>query len=127
VQVEEHFASLRRSISSCGVVAAYEITEDARTLHEGFFKARLEFTDGSVLSFREYVNTQTEPPIRHSYSYHYYKHDKIVFRYDNTPHHPNISSFPHHKHLPNNRVVPSEPPSLQSVLGEIVSVLRSPQ
>lgn len=27
------------------------------------------------------------------------KNGKIIFRYDNAPHH-NISTFPHHKHLP---------------------------
>lgn len=36
--------------------------------------------------------------------------------YDSTPHFPNLSSFPHHKHLPNDVIAVDKP--------ELVEVLR---
>ena len=45
---------------------------------------------------------------------------KIIFRYDNAPHHPELSSFPHHKHTYNGRVIPVEEPTLTDVLEEIL-------
>ncbi|MEJ5199337.1 MAG: DUF6516 family protein [Anaerolineae bacterium] len=48
-----------------------------------------------------------------------------VFRYDNAPHHPEIVTFPHHKHIgPQDRVAPSDQPSLSQVLAEIASWLE---
>jgi hypothetical protein len=34
-----------------------------------------------------------------SYSYHILKGDKMVRRWDNAPHWPEIKTFPHHLHL----------------------------
>ncbi len=38
-----------------------------------------------------------------------YRQNNLVFRYDNTPHYPDLTSFPHHKHLQNNVIVADEP------------------
>jgi hypothetical protein len=43
-----------------------------------------------------------------------------LFRYDNTPHFPGLSSFPHHKHLSDGTsVVACAAPTLAQVLAEI--------
>jgi Family of unknown function (DUF6516) len=42
---------------------------------------------------------------------------ELVFRYDNTPHFPDLPSFPHHKHL-RDAVVASDKPDLLVVLQE---------
>jgi len=44
--------------------------------------------------------------------------DQLIFRYDNAPHYPTITTFPHHKHLP-NRVIECIVPSLVDVLAEM--------
>jgi hypothetical protein len=58
------------------------------------------------------------------YSYHYQDASgQLIFRYDDTPHHTEIDSFPHHKHIEQERnVVASEPPTLVGVLGEIEKI-----
>ncbi len=64
---------------------------------EGMLRGRLLFMDGSVLEFMEYLQEEN----RLKYRFHLMdKEGNIVFRYDNAPHHKDISSFPHHKHLP---------------------------
>lgn len=48
--------------------------------------------------------------------------NEMQFRYDNTKHHPNISTFPHHKHTPNG-IVESKEPEISDVLSEIESAV----
>ena len=44
------------------------------------------------------------------YRYHCQnEQNQVIFRYDNTPHFPDLPSFPHHKHLPNNVIVSAQP------------------
>lgn len=42
----------------------------------------------------------------------------MVFRYDNAPHHKDVSTFPRHKHLPNN-VIESDDKGIMDVLDEV--------
>ena len=55
--------------------------------------------------------------IRHlGYRYHFQdKQNHLVFRYDNTPHFPELKGFPHHKHLP-DKVVDVEEPSILKII-----------
>jgi hypothetical protein len=43
--------------------------------------------------------------------------------YDNAPHHPEIFTFPHHKHIGENRIAPTDQPSISQVLIEIKEYL----
>lgn len=43
---------------------------------------------------------------------------QMLFRYDNAPHHPDIDSYPHHKHTP-DKIMPSSMPFLKGILNEI--------
>jgi hypothetical protein len=45
----------------------------------------------------------------------------VIFRYDNAPHHPEVKTFPHHKHVPTAIVESSEKP-LSQVMEEIVGL-----
>jgi len=118
LQIGAYFTHLGKTIDNCVYVSSHQYEEDARTETEGFFKARVYFIDGSLLEFREFVNTAVRPVQRYSYSFHYQKEDQLVFRYDDTPHHPELPTFPHHKHN-GQKVIDSIAPSLQDVLHEI--------
>ncbi|MCZ6677557.1 MAG: DUF6516 family protein [Candidatus Poribacteria bacterium] len=104
---------------------SWEHTADTRTTFEGFFKAKLYFTDGSFLEFREYVNTRGVAVQKYSYSYHFQKGSELIFRYDNAPHHQSVATFPHHKHLHSGTVVAATEPDLDQVLQEIESLIHS--
>jgi len=55
------------------------------------------------------------------YAYHYQTPDGImIFRYDNTPHFPNLATFPHHKHEGSeSNVIASVAKDISAVLNEI--------
>jgi len=89
------------------------------------FYARLCFPDHSQLQIVERLIVERYTIIKTRYTYHYQRADgTLVFRYDNVPHHPEISSHPHHKHI-GDAIVASTPPDLGEVLREIDGILAS--
>ena len=42
-----------------------------------------------------------------------------IFLYDNAPHFPELTTFPHHKHLADGRVSDAKIPTIEMVLNEI--------
>jgi len=58
------------------------------------------------------------------YRYHFQDRDNnLIFRYDNTPHFPDLKTFPNHKHLP-DKVMAAKRPSVFEVLKEVNELLR---
>ncbi len=93
--------------------------------YEGFIRGTIVFDSGYRLSIFEYVVVEGCRAERLKYRYHLVDDSgRLVFRYDNAPHHRGLPTFPHHKHLPDGRVVASNPPSLREVLEEAVSAMR---
>ena len=123
MNIVEYLTQLKALITSSSIIYSWECQEDIRTANEGFFKARLHFIDDSILDFREYVNIEHDKVERYTYSFHYYRIKQIIFRYDNTPHHPQLLSFPHHKHLNTGEVVACKAPNLLDVLTEIENIV----
>lgn len=103
---------------------------EVKTHHEDrgevwFLRVNVYFIDNSLLHFRELFVGQ-ERPFKKTYTYHYQRADgAMVFRYDNAPHFPKLSTAPHHKHVGENDVVAADAPDLQSVLKEIESLIDS--
>jgi hypothetical protein len=62
-------------------------------------------------------------PIKLSYTYHYRREEKTIFRYDNAGHHQRVTTFPHHKHV-GRKVVAAAEPTLKQVLEEISSFIE---
>ncbi len=122
--IEDYFHHLEALITRTRTVIATSVTYDKRSASIGFVRDELFFLDGSRLHLREYVNV--EPMIdRYTYSYHYQlANGAFSFRYDNAPHYPQLTYFPHHKHVGEEaNVVSVQAPDLQDVLIEIQSIV----
>ena len=71
-----------------------------------------------MLEFNEAVIGETVKLIHLGYRYHFQdKKNKLVFRYDNTPHFPKLEGAPHHKHLP-DKVAGVAKPSIFKIIEE---------
>jgi hypothetical protein len=87
------------------------------------FYARLRFLDDSQLQVVEKLIVERYTLIKARYAYHYQRADgNLVFRYDNVPHHPEIKTHPHHKHI-GDSVIATQPPDLSEVLREIDAIM----
>ena len=112
--IEEYFQSIGSYIADCPHVTESQIRNDKRSFYIGVVEGEIRFTDNSFLHFIEFINVK-EGVNRYKYSYHYQdKAEKVVFRYDMAPHHKEIKTFPHHKHMGSEEVVESIAPSLPS-------------
>ena len=92
-------------------------------IDEGIVRVQLRFWDESLLEIREDLIVEQEIIIKYRYTYHYQKGNQLLFRYDNSPHHPHLANFPYHKHTADGEVIPAAPPDLREILWEIDSIL----
>lgn len=89
----------------------------------GYIKATVSFVNDSQLWIREFVDDKLR---KIDYAYHYQSSDgKLLFRYDNAPHHAGLATFPHHKHSWNKPTPePTKEKTLIDVVNEIVEIIR---
>ena len=124
--IEEYFQSIGDYIANCSYVAESQIRKDERSFYIGVVEGEIRFTDNSFLHFIEFINVK-EGVSKYKYSYHYQnKAEKVVFRYDMAPHHKEIKTFPHHKHIGSEKVIESLAPTLGEVLQEIEGLMILP-
>lgn len=89
----------------------------------GAIEGRLRFYDDSLLVFTETVIERGIVLVKTDYAYHYQRADgTLIFRYDNAPHHPEVSTFPDHIHI-EGCVEATESPDLSEVLSKIDELL----
>ncbi|BES82385.1 toxin-antitoxin system TumE family protein [Pyrodictium abyssi] len=86
----------------------------------GFFSYRLRARRRGVLIYVSEVWLQGRLA---RYAYTLVVGGRAVLRYDNAPHHPGLSTYPHHVHR-EGRVEPLERPSLEGFLEEAETLLR---
>lgn len=85
-------------------------------------RIRVRFQTGHMLEVNEAVIGEADH-LRHlGYRYHFQdRQNNLVFRYDNTPHFPQLETYPHHKHL-YDTVIPFDHPSIIEVIEEAGSL-----
>jgi hypothetical protein len=128
MKIEDYFSNLERGLSQNVKIGSleYPIICLASDDYNGLVRCRIFFWDGSYLDLYEVVNTEQGYPVKIHYAYSYLRGGERVFRYDNTPHHPEIPTFPHHKHLgPTDTLAESPEPTLSQILAEIEAMLGS--
>lgn len=128
MKITDYFSSIERSLRQ---IPQISITADPLTVlasddYNGLIRCRVTFWDDSFLDIYEVISTELGYPVRISYSYTYLSKGQMIFRYDNAPHHPEIVTHPHHKHIgPKDRLTPADQPSLNQVLAEIQDLIRN--
>lgn len=104
----------------CGAdVESY--VEELLTPGRANLRIRVRFANGRLLEVNEAVAVLAETLCHLDYRYHCQGPDnKLVFRYDNTPHFPELPGFPHHKHLP-GKTVPAPRPPIAEVIADAIT------
>jgi len=113
-EVEDAIGTLKESY-----VELYE--EEFLTGNWVNLRIRVRFYNGCLLQLNESVIFQNK--IEHlGYRYHFQgKDNELIFRYDNTPHFPDLPNFPNHKHHQTG-VEPSGPPSILTAIAEAAKI-----
>lgn len=94
--------------------------EEVLTLERVSISIRLRFEKGHLLEINEAVVVVDNELVPLDYRYDCQdEQNSLIFRYDSTPHFPDLVSFPHHKHLP-DAVIASGQPDIERVVQEAI-------
>lgn len=87
-------------------------------------RIRVRFQKGHMLELNEAIIAKDGRPRHLGYRYHFQnEQSKLVFRYDNTPHFPDLENFPHHKHTP-DKVTGVVEPSTLKIIDDAIRLIR---
>jgi hypothetical protein len=114
-----YFEEIRALIKRLSRVEIERYEEHVLSSERGNLRIRARFFNNSLLEISEAIHGKQGTFIWLSYRYHYQNPDgSIIFRYDNTPHHPDVDTYPDHKH-DGESVLRAKRPSIEKVLAEI--------
>jgi len=123
--ITEYFEEIRTLIKEISRVEIERYEEQVLSSERGNLRIRLRFFDNSLLEISEAIHIMKGTFTWLSYRYHYQNPDgSIIFRYDNTPHHPEVSTYPNHKHT-GELVVNAARPNIEKVLSEVKEHIKS--
>ncbi|MBI5919105.1 MAG: hypothetical protein HY849_07020 [Nitrosomonadales bacterium] len=115
--LERYFAKIEVAVARLPAYAESYV-EEILTAERANLRIRLRFQNGALLEINEALIIDSGALKSLGYRYHLQRaNNELLFRYDNTPHFPNLPSFPHHKHL-RDSVVATSKPDLLEVLKE---------
>jgi hypothetical protein len=116
LSLEEKFDELVDEIKRHPMVVEVSVVGRLRIGDEGYIRLVASFINGAELHLFEYrLRDEVE-----KYAYHLQDAGgRFILRYDNRPHHPEVETFPHHKHLADNPdPQPSRRPPIRDLLVE---------
>lgn len=115
---DERYARIRESLDRSPLVISHEVQLTTLSLGTASIEGTVIYADGSTLRFFEFLRESAGEVTRDKYRYQYMKAaGGLVFRYDNAPHHRELPSFPHHKHLVGG-VEGVRPPDFEDLISE---------
>ena len=94
-----------------------DFIEDRVPMYYFYLKIIVTLSDQSTLHIKEYRSEDER-----NYSYHWQKENKLIIRWDNAPHHKELTTFPHHKHDPDPS--PSSEIEIHEVFAYILKTLN---
>ncbi|MCL1475001.1 toxin TumE [Argonema antarcticum] len=122
--LSDYLDRVEQAIQQCSNVDVERYEEEILTPNRANLKIRLRFNQTHLLEINEAIVVADNQLEFLDYRYHFQdEQNRLIFRYDSTPHFPNLPNFPHHKHLPND-VIAALKPEITQVLQEATEVMR---
>ena len=120
--LSKYLDSVEATVRNLEGVYVERYEEEILTVNRVNLRIRIRFQTGHMLEVNESIIGEKERIIHLGYRYHFQDpKNNMVFRYDNTPHFPELDTSPHHKHLP-EKVIPITQPSISEVIEEARSL-----
>ena len=116
--LRRYLEEMESAVGSLQGVYVERYQEEILTIDRTNLRIRVRLSQGFLLELNEAVVAEGETTRHLDYRYHFQDEEsRVIFRYDNTPHFPELKNFPHHKHL-EREVMGCEKPSIPQVLEE---------
>ena len=97
--IASYFDTIRQTLILHELVDSFKIIRELSGNNDGFIRIKCSLADGSTLEFAEYVQLKSGSIYQQTYSFHWQTRKGVLLkRWDNAPHHPEITTFPDHLH-----------------------------
>ena len=124
--IDEYFKKIQDVISNSKIVASTNIEYIKVLENEGYIRGTLTLIDGSELRLVEYTKISNGQAMVLRYRFQWQTAGELITRWNNAPHHPEVETFPHHKHVRGeDKPKPSRTTNLISILKEIEAEIVS--
>ena len=123
---DDYVAWIKSVIALCPVVIHLSLIREETLTDRGLWRYRLTLRDESLLELFEFFIIESDSINVVKYSFHWQtKEGRLIKRWDNAAHHPEIITYPHHVHDEiKNSVFPYTPVDVQAILGLISAQLN---
>jgi len=123
VNARDYYLSLQNAVHAAPHVLRSDVQFEEIDVNECYVRGVLTLIGGFELHIAEYV--VTEPILtRPKYRYHLQASGgKLVSRWDNAPHHPDVSTFPDHRHDDHGGVHPVSPMNVPDALDAVLQFI----
>ena len=116
--LSKYLESVERAIRKLEGAYVERYEEEILAVNRVNLRIRIRFQTGHMLEINEAIISQENQIMHMGYRYHFQDiKNSVVFRYDNTPHFPELDTYPHHKHI-SARVVAAAQPTIFAVIEE---------
>ena len=121
----EYVTDIKAALIACHLVTAFDIVEEWVQPDRGYLRVRARLCNGDFLEVAEYfvVWEGRCVPERYRYQWMDGNQERLVRRWDNVEHYPELPGFPHHIHLADERVVTGESLSILDFLGQLINAI----
>jgi len=122
--IQKFVADIEKTIDASSIVLSSNIQKYFGPTEETvYLKGHFIIIDSSILEIAIFTTASSDRLLIDKYRLHYMDSaGKMIFRYDNAPHHPELALYPHHKHTA-DKIIPSTIPSLEDILNEISAIV----
>ena len=120
-KLKDYLNAVEQAILQTNHVYVERYVEEILTSERINLRIRLRAENGHLLEIHEAVVIADGELVHLDYRYHCQDAQaRLRFRYDSTPHFPNLPSFPHHKHLSDGLVIAADRPGIEQVIQEAI-------
>ena len=122
-----YFNHLLEIISKTEWIIHHELSFRQTDDREAYIRGELYLYGGFVLHAAEYVIIENNEFIKRP-KYRYQLQDKeniLTARWDNAPHHSEISTYPFHKHCKDGKIISSQEMNIYKLLDESDIIFKS--
>ncbi len=99
--VEDYLTEIKAKLITSPIIDIISIIKERALSDQGYFRVRLNLTNGDFLEVVEFFNLKGDKCITETYRYQWMDATKtqLIKRWDNVEHFPNLPNFPHHVHI----------------------------
>lgn len=120
----EYFDAIEQKLNGLPSIQVEQFDAVILTSTRANLKLRIRFRRKCLLAISEILLLNDKHISKIDYRYHFQdENNRLIFRYDCTPHFPSVASFPHHKHLPDD-VIATKQPNIFEIFQEASDLLN---